>query len=169
MKTRMMRVNANGVYKEGYYEVYNRSRTNNDLVEDYVNPYTCYEMYSGGCQTNNHWFKKNMFVSYNTPIAYKIGEHIICNAERYSTTTTTIQNKIIREALHRGYQVHYVELACFMHMIYNLEMNEINDDLYFNEYEEFLDSLDNNPLNLSLDDCKYIMSIDLETPAMNIK
>ena len=61
-----------------------------------------------------------------------------------------------------AYQVYYVEFACFMHMIYNLEMNEINNDLYFNEYEEFLDSLD-NPLNLSLDDCKYIMSIDLES------
>ena len=167
MKTRMMRVNANGMYKEGYYAVYNRSKTNNDLVEDYVNPYTCYEMYDGGCQTNNHWFKKNMFVSYNTPIAYKIGKHIICNAERYSTTTSTIQNKIIREALQRGYQVHYVELACFMHMIYELEFN-VNDDLYFLEYEEFLNSLE-NPLNLSLDDCKHIMSIDLETPAVNIK
>ena len=41
-------------------------------------------------------------------------------------------------------------------------MNEINDDLYFNDYEEFLDSLD-NPLNLSMDDCKYLMSIDLES------
>ena len=163
MKNRIMRVNANGIYKEKMYEVYNRASKNDGLVENYVNPYTCYELYNGGCQTNNHWYHRNLFVSYNTPIAYKIGKHIIVNAERYSTTTTTIQNKIIREALHRGYQVHYVELACFMHMIYNLEMNEINDDLYFNEYEEFLDSLD-NPLNLSLDDCKYIMSIDLESP-----
>ena len=157
MKTRMMRVNANGVYREGYYDVYNRSKTNNDLVENYLS------FYHSDCQTNNHWYYSNLFVSYNTPIVYQLGNHIICNAERYSTTTTTIQNKIIGEALHRGYQVHYVELPCFMHMIYNLEMNEINDDLYFNGYEEFLDSLDNNPLNLSLDDCKYIMSIDLET------
>ena len=156
--TRMMRVNANGVYKEKFYEVYNRAKTNNDLVENYLS------FYHSDCQTNNHWYYSNLFVSYNTPIVYQLGSHLICNAERYSTTTTTIQNKIIREALHRGYQVHYVEFACFMHMIYNLEMNEINDDLYFNEYEEFLDSLDNNPLNLSLDDCKYIMSIDLESP-----
>ena len=158
MKTRMMRVNANGIYKERYYDVCNRARTNNDLVENYLS------FYHSDCQTNNHWYYSNLFVSYNTPIAYQLGNHIIVNAERYSTTTTTIQNKIIREALHRGYQVHYVEFACFMHMIYNLEMNEINDDLYFNEYEEFLDSLDNDPLNLSLDDCKYIMSIDLESP-----
>ena len=163
MKTRMMRVNANGIYKEKMYKVYNRATKNDGLVENFVNPYTCYELYNGGCQTNNHWYHRNLFVSYNTPIAYKIGKHIICNAERYSTTTTTIQNKIIREALHRGYQVHYVELPCFMHMIYNLEMNEINDDLYFNDYEEFLDSLD-NPLNLSLDDCKYIMSLAVEVP-----
>ena len=162
MKTRMMRVNANGIYKEKMYEVYNRVAKNDGLVENFVNPYTCWELYNGGCQTNNHWYHRNLFVSYNTPVAYKIGKHIICNDQRYSTTTTTIQNKIIREALHRGYQVHYVELPCFMHMIYNLEMNEINDDLYFNEYEEFLDSLD-NPLNLSLDDCKYLMSIDLES------
>ena len=162
MKTRMMRVNANGVYREGYYDVYNRSKTNNDLVEDYVNPYTCYEMYHGGCQTNNHWFKKNMFVSYNTPIAYKIGKHIICNAQRYSKTTTTIQNNIIGEALHRGYQVHYVELACFMHMVRNLEFST-DDDIWFLEYEEFLNSLD-NPLNLSLDDCKHIMSMAVEVP-----
>ena len=153
-----MRVNANGIYKERYYDVGNRARTNNDLVENYLS------FYHSDCQTNNHWYYSNLFVSYNTPIVYQLGSHLICNAERYSTTTTTIQNKIIREALHRGYQVHYVEFACFMHMIYNLEMNEINDDLYFNEYEEFLDSLDNNPLNLSLDDCKYIMSIDLESP-----
>ena len=162
MKTRMMRVNANGVYREGYYDVYNRSKTNNDLVEDYVNPYTCYEMYHGGCQTNNHWFKKNMFVSYNTPIAYKIGKHIICNAQRYSKTTTTIQNNIIGESLHRGYQVHYVELACFMHMVRNLEFST-DDDIWFLEYEEFLNSLD-NPLNLSLDDCKHIMSMAVEVP-----
>ena len=163
MKTRMMRVNANGIYKEKMYEVYNRASKNDGLVENYVNPYTCYELYNGGCQTNNHWYHRNLFVSYNTPIAYKIGKHIICNAQRYSTTTTTIQNKIIREALHRCYQVHYVELPCFMHMVYNLEMNELHDDLYFNEYEEFLDSLD-NPLNLSLDDCKYIMSLAVEVP-----
>ena len=152
-----MRVNANGIYKERYYDVGNRARTNNDLVENYMS------FYHSDCQTNNHWYYSNLFVSYNTPIVYQLGNHLICNAERYSTTTTTIQNKILREALHRGYQVHYVEFACFMHMIYNLEMNELNDDLYFNEYEEFLDSLD-NPLNLSLDDCKYIMSIDLESP-----
>ena len=157
MKTRSMLVNANGIYKERYYDVCNRARTNNDLVENYLN------FYHSDCQTNNHWYYSNLFVSYNTPIVYQLGSHLIVNAQRYSTTTTTIQNKIIREALHRGYQVHYVEFACFMHMIYNLEMNEINDDLYFNEYEEFLDSLDNDPLNLSLDDCKYIMSIDLES------
>ena len=162
MKTRMMRVNANGIYKEKMYEVYNRASKNDGLVENYVNPYTCYELYNGGCQTNNHWFKKNMFVSYNTPIAYKIGKHIICNAERYSTTTTTIQNKIIREALHRGYQVHYVELACFMHMVRNLEFST-DDDIWFLEYEEFLNSLD-NPLNLSMDDCKHIMSMAVEVP-----
>ena len=158
----MMRVNANGIYKEKMYEVYNRATKNDGLVENFVNPYTCYELYNGGCQTNNHWFKKNMFVSYNTPIAYKIGKHIICNAERYSTTTTTIQNKIIREALHRGYQVHYVELACFMHMVRNLEFST-DDDIWFLEYEEFLNSLD-NPLNLSMDDCKHIMSMAVEVP-----
>ena len=162
MKTRLMRVNANGIYKEKMYEVYNRASKNNDLVENYVNPYTCYELYNGGCQTNNHWFKKNMFVSYNTPIAYKIGKHIICNAQRYSKTTTTIQNNIIREALHRGYQVHYVEFACFMHMVHNLEFST-DDDIWFLEYEEFLNSLD-NPLNLSLDDCKHIMSMAVEVP-----
>ena len=162
MKNRMMRVNANGIYKEKMYEVYNRAAKNDGLVENFVNPYTCYELYDGGCQTNNHWFKKNMFVSYNTPIAYKIGKHIICNAQRYSTTTTTIQNKIIREALHRGYQVHYVEFACFMHMIYNLEFST-DDDIWFIEYEELLNSLD-NPLNLSLDDCKHIMSMAVEVP-----
>lgn len=162
MKTRMMRVNANGIYKEKMYEIYNRASKNDGLVENFVNPYTCYELYNGGCQTNNHWFKKNMFVSYNTPIAYKIGKHIICNAERYSTTTTTIQNKIIREALHRGYQVHYVEFACFMHMVHNLEFST-DDDIWFLEYEEFLNSLD-NPLNLSLDDCKHIMSMAVEVP-----
>ena len=123
MITRMMRVNANGIYKERYYDVCNRAKTNNDLVENYMG------YFHSDCQTNNHWYYSNLFVSYNTPIAYQLGNHIICNAERYSTTTTTIQNKIIREALHRGYQVHYVEFACFMHMIYNLEMNEINDDL----------------------------------------
>ena len=37
-----MRVNANCVCRECYYDVYNRSKTNNNLVEDYVNPYTCY-------------------------------------------------------------------------------------------------------------------------------
>ena len=163
MKTRIMRVNANGIYKEKMYEVYNRASKNDDLVENYVNPYTCYELYNGGCQTNNHWFKKNLFVSYNTPIAYKIGKHIIVNAERYSTTTTTIQNKIIREALHRGYQVHYVEFACFMHMVHNLEFSTDDDDIWFLEYEEFLNSLD-NPLNLSLDDCKHIMSMAVEVP-----
>ena len=157
-----MRVNANGIYKERMYEVYNRVAKNDDLVENFVNPYTCYELYNGGCQTNNHWFKKNMFVSYNTPIAYKIGKHIICNAERYSKTTTTIQNKIIGEALHRGYQVHYVEFACFMHMVHNLEFST-DDDIWFLEYEEFLNSLD-NPLNLSLDDCKHIMSMAVEVP-----
>ena len=162
MKTRMMRVNANGIYKEKMYEVYNRASKNDGLVENYVNPYTCYELYDGGCQTNNHWFKKNMFVSYNTPIAYKIGKHIICNAQRYSKTTTTIQNNIIGEALHRGYQVHYVELACFMHMVHNLEFST-DDDIWFLEYEEFLNSLD-NPLNLSLDDCKHIMSMAVEVP-----
>lgn len=162
MKNRMMRVNANGIYKEKMYEVYNRASKNDGLVENYVNPYTCYELYDGGCQTNNHWFKKNMFVSYNTPIAYKIGKHIICNAERYSKTTTTIQNKIIGEALHRGYQVHYVEFACFMHMVRNLEFST-DDDMWFLEYEEFLNSLD-NPLNLSLDDCKHIMSMAVEVP-----
>ena len=162
MKNRMMRVNANGIYKEKMYEVYNRASKNDGLVENYVNPYTCYELYNGGCQTNNHWFKKNMFVSYNTPIAYKIGKHIICNAERYSTTTTTIQNKIIGEALHRGYQVHYVELACFMHMVRNLEFST-DADIWFLEYEEFLNSLD-NPLNLSMDDCKHIMSMAVEVP-----
>ena len=162
MKNRMMRVNANGIYKEKMYEVYNRAAKNDGLVENFVNPYTCYELYDGGCQTNNHWFKKNMFVSYNTPIAYKIGKHIICNAQRYSTTTTTIQNKVVREALHRGYQVHYVEFACFMHMIHNLEFST-DDDIWFLEYEEFLNSLD-NPLNLSLDDCKHIMSMAVEVP-----
>lgn len=164
MKNRMMRVNCNGRYEERMYEVYNRASKNDGLVENFVNPYTCWELYNGGCQTNNHWYHRNLFVSYNTPIAYKIGKHIICNAQRYSTTTTTIQNKVIGEALSRGYQVHYVEVTCFFEMIYNLEMNEINDDLYFNEYEEFLDSLD-NPLNLSMDDCKYLMSIDLESEA----
>ena len=162
MKTRMMRVNANGIYKEKMYEIYNRAAKNDGLVENYVNPYTCYELYNGGCQTNNHWYHRNLFVSYNTPIAYKIGKHIICNAERYSTTTTTIQNKIIREALHRGYQVHYVEFACFMHMVHNLEFST-DDDIWFLEYEEFLNSLD-NPLNLSLDDCKHIMSMAVEVP-----
>ena len=157
-----MRVNANGIYKEKMYEVYNRAAKNDGLVENFVNPYTCYELYDGGCQTNNHWFKKNMFVSYNTPIAYKIGKHIICNAQRYSTTTTTIQNKVVREALHRGYQVHYVEFACFMHMVHNLEFST-DDDIWFLEYEEFLNSLD-NPLNLSLDDCKHIMSMAVEVP-----
>ena len=144
------------------YEVYNRAAKNDGLVENFVNPYTCYELYDGGCQTNNHWFKKNMFVSYNTPIAYKIGKHIICNAERYSKTTTTIQNKIIGEALHRGYQVHYVEFACFMYMVRNLEFST-DDDIWFLEYEEFLNSLD-NPSNLSLDDCKHIMSMAVEVP-----
>ena len=162
MKTRMMRVNANGIYKEKMYKVYNRATKNDGLVENFVNPYTCYELYNGGCQTNNHWYHRNLFVSYNTPIAYKIGKHIICNAERYSTTTTTIQNKIIREALHRGYQVHYVEFACFMHMVRNLEFST-DDDIWFLEYEEFLNSLD-NPLNLSLDDCKHIMSMAVEVP-----
>ena len=162
MKTRIMRVNANGIYKEKMYEVYNRAAKNDGLVENFVNPYTCYELYDGGCQTNNHWFKKNMFVSYNTPIAYKIGKHIICNAQRYSTTTTTIQNKVVREALHRGYQVHYVEFACFMHMVHNLEFST-DDDIWFLEYEEFLNSLD-NPLNLSMDDCKHIMSMAVEVP-----
>ena len=157
-----MFINANGIYKEKMYDVCNRAKTNNDLVENYMG------YFHNDCQTNNHWYYHNLFVSYNTPIAYQLGSHIICNAQRYSTTTSTIQNKIIGEALHRGYQVHYVEFACFMHMIYNLEMNELHDDLYFNEYEEFLDSLD-NPLNLSLDDCKYIMSIDLEHEALNIK
>ena len=161
MKNRMMRVNANGIYKEKMYEVYNRASKNDGLVENFVNPYTCYELYDGGCQTNNHWYHRNLFVSYNTPIAYKIGKHIICNAMRYSTTTTTIQNKIIREALHRGYQVHYVELPCFMHMVHNLEFS--TDDIWFLEYEEFLNSLD-NPLNLSLDDCKHIMSMAVEVP-----
>ena len=162
MKNRMMFINANGIYKEKMYEVYNRASKNDNLVENYVNPYTCYELYNGGCQTNNHWYHRNLFVSYNTPIAYKIGKHIICNAERYSTTTTTIQNKIIREALHRGYQVHYVEFACFMHMVRNLEFST-DDDIWFLEYEEFLNSLD-NPLNLSLDDCKHIMSMAVEVP-----
>lgn len=157
MKNRMMRVNCNGRYEERMYEVYNRARTNNDLVENYMG------YFHNDCQTNNHWYYSNLFVSYNTPIAYKIGKHVICNAQRYSTTTTTIQNKVIGEALHRGYQVHYVEVTCFFEMIYNLEFG-INDDLYFNEYEEFLDSLD-NPLNLSMDDCKYLMSIDLESEA----
>ena len=157
-----MRVNANGIYKEKMYEVYNRAAKNDGLVENFVNPYTCYELYDGGCQTNNHWFKKNMFVSYNTPIAYKIGKHIICNAQRYSTTTTTIQNKVVREALHRGYQVHYVEFACFMHMVHNLEFST-DDDIWFLEYEEFLNSLD-NPLNLSMGDCKHIMSMAVEVP-----
>ena len=157
-----MRVNADGIYKEKVYEIYNRASKNDGLVENYVNPYTCYELYNGGCQTNNHWFKKNMFVSYNTPIAYKIGKHIICNAQRYSTTTTTIQNKIVREALHRGYQVHYVEFACFMHMVHNLEFST-DDDIWFLEYEEFLNSLD-NPLNLSFDYCKHIMSMAVEVP-----
>ena len=157
MKTRLMFINANGIYKEKMYDVCNRAKTNNDLVENYLS------FYHSDCQTNNHWYYHNLFVSYNTPIAYQLGSHIICNAQRYSTTTTTIQNKIIGEALHRGYQVHYVEFACFMHMVYELEFN-INNDLYFLEYEEFLDSLD-NPLNLSLDDCKYIMSIDLESEA----
>ena len=157
-----MRVNANGIYKEKMYKVYNRATKNDGLVENFVNPYTCYELYNGGCQTNNHWYHRNLFVSYNTPIAYKIGKHIICNAERYSTTTTTIQNKIIREALHRGYQVHYVEFACFMHMVRNLEFST-DDDIWFLEYEEFLNSLD-NPLNLSLDDCKHIMSMAVEVP-----
>lgn len=152
-----MRVNCNGRYEERMYEVYNRARTNNDLVENYMG------YFHNDCQTNNHWYYSNLFVSYNTPIAYKIGKHVICNAQRYSTTTTTIQNKVIGEALHRGYQVHYVEVTCFFEMIYNLEFG-INDDLYFNEYEEFLDSLD-NPLNLSMDDCKYLMSIDLESEA----
>lgn len=162
MKNRMMRVNANGIYKEKMYEVYNRATKNDGLVENFVNPYTCYELYNGGCQTNNHWYHRNLFVSYNTPIAYKIGKHIICNAERYSKTTTTIQNKIIQEALHRGYQVHYVEFACFMHMVHNLEFST-DDDIWFLEYEEFLNSLD-NPLNLSLDDCKHIMSMAVEVP-----
>ena len=157
-----MRVNANSIYKEKMYEVYNRASKNDGLVENYVHPYTCYELYNGGCQTNNHWYHRNLFVSYNTPIAYKIGKHIICNAQRYSTTTTTIQNKIIREALHRGYQVHYVELPCFMHMVHNLEFST-DDDIWFLEYEEFLNSLD-NPLNLSLDDCKHIMSMAVEVP-----
>ena len=157
-----MRVNANGIYKEKVYEIYNRASKNDGLVENYVNPYTCYELYNGGCQTNNHWYHRNLFVSYNTPIAYKIGKHIICNAQRYSTTTTTIQNKIIGEALQRGYQVHYVELACFMHMVRNLEFST-DDDIWFLEYEEFLNSLD-NPLNLSLDDCKHIMSMAVEVP-----
>ena len=158
----MMRVNANGVYKEKFYDVYNRAKTNNDLVEKFVNPFTDYTIISGGLQTNNHWWIKNMFVSYNTPIAYRIGKHIICNAERYSTTTTTIQNKIIGEALHCGLQVHYVELACFMHMVRNLECC-IDDDIWYLEYEEFLNSLD-NPLNLSMDDCKHIMSMAVEVP-----
>ena len=158
----MMRVNANGIYKEKMYKVYNRASKNDGLVENFVNPYTCYELYNGGCQTNNHWYHRNLFVSYNTPIAYKIGKHIICNAQRYSTTTTTIQNKIIGEALQRGYQVHYVELACFMHMVRNLEFST-DDDIWFLEYEEFLNSLD-NPLNLSLDDCKHIMSMAVEVP-----
>ena len=162
MKNRMMRVNANGIYKEKMYEVYNRATKNDGLVENFVNPYTCWELYNGGCQTNNHWYHRNLFVSYNTPIAYKIGKHIICNAQRYSTTTTTIQNKIVREALHRGYQVHYVEFACFMHMVHNLEFST-DDDIWFLEYEEFLNSLD-NPLNLSLDDCKHIMSMAVEVP-----
>ena len=157
-----MRVNANGIYKEKMYEVYNRATKNDGLVENFVNPYTCWELYNGGCQTNNHWYHRNLFVSYNTPIAYKIGKHIICNAQRYSTTTTTIQNKIVREALHRGYQVHYVEFACFMHMVHNLEFST-DDDIWFLEYEEFLNSLD-NPLNLSLDDCKHIMSMAVEVP-----
>ena len=162
MKNRMMRVNANGVYKEEFYEVHNRAKTNNDLVEDYCNPYLHYIVYDGGEQTANHWFKADMFVSYNTPITYKIGKHIICNATRYSTTTTTIQNKIVKEALSRKYQVHYVECACFMHMITELEFNTDNNVNYLLEYEAFLDSLDNH-LNLSLDDCKHIMSIDLES------
>ena len=162
MKNRMMFINANGIYKEKMYEVYNRASKNDNLVENYVNPYTCYELYNGGCQTNNHWYHRNLFVSYNTPIAYKIGKHIICNAQRYSKTTTTIQNNIISEALHRGYQVHYVEFACFMHMVHNLEFST-DDDIWFLEYEEFLNSLD-NPLNLSLDDCKHIMSMAVEVP-----
>ena len=79
MKTRMMRVNANGIYKEKYYDVCNRARTNNDLVENYLS------FYHSDCQTNNHWYYSNLFVSYNTPIAYQLGSHIICNAQRYST------------------------------------------------------------------------------------
>ena len=156
MKTRMMRVNANGIYKERYYDVCNRAKTNNDLVENYLS------FYHSDCQTNNHWYYSNLFVSYNTPIVYQLGSHLICNAERYSKTTTTIQNNIISEALHRGYQVHYVELACFMHMVRNLEFST-DDDIWFLEYEEFLNSLD-NPLNLSLDDCKHIMSMAVEVP-----
>ena len=39
MKTRMMRVNANGIYKERYYDVCNRARTNTALVENYLSYY----------------------------------------------------------------------------------------------------------------------------------
>lgn len=167
MKNMMMRVNANGRYETKSYPVGRKAARNSELVESYCSPYAPWSEYMNGLYTNSHWYVQNLFVSYETPICYRIGEHLICNAERYSTTTTTIQNKVIREALSRGYKVHYVEFACFMEMIYQLEIG-INNDGYYHEYDEFLDSLEDNPLNLSMDDCKYIMSLTVESEVTSI-
>ena len=100
-----------------------------------------------------------------------LGENIVLirsQAEKGNTKTYTI--KINRDYKGSNNYLKNISLSkgsinfnsSKLYSTFNSVITNVNDDLYFNEYEEFLDSLD-NPLNLSLDDCKHIMSIDLES------
>ena len=90
-------------------------------------------------KTQNLYVVGNRLYNYNTAIAYRFGNRVLINTERYSQTTSKIQNKLIAEA---RYGTHYIipdeytfEVACSY-----LDRRGANDDLFdlLEEYTELL-------------------------------
>ena len=141
--------------KEKVYEVENRQHTNQALVDNFVDP----ALDEGF--TANHWYSSHLFASYGTAIGYRFCNILLVTDEKYSRTTSAIQNKLERafattETNFKG--------QLFPHKVYKVPQGIINhfafDDYEFLEVYDFLvDCVKDGKNELDFSDYKYILSL----------
>lgn len=141
---------ATGKERTYDFDSCDKERTNNNLVDSYIdNGY--------GGYTANHWYYRNLFCSYHTAIGFRVMNVLLLTEEKYSTTTSTIQNKIERAFL-------YENPNHLPRKVFKVPQEVINhfafDEYDYGEIHSFLTScILEGKDKLDYDDYKYILSL----------
>lgn len=134
--------------KEKTYDLINKQNGNQALVDNFV------DCYISEGYTQNHWFTNNIFASYHTVIGYQLCNILLVTEEKYSRTTSTIQNKLVRAFESSNHKVYEVPQEVLNHLVFD------EDDYDFWEVANFLEScLLEGKDKLDYDDHKHILSL----------